>query len=97
MGGGWGTGINFCTWYILVLIAKKKLSPVTGKVSFPVQLGHQITITCKANKVRNVKIGNESIDDNFGQALGLCIFKPPFSSRAYRFGKSTQIEHGRIR
>ena len=52
--------------FFLVLIAKKKLSPVTSNVSFPVKLGHQITITCKANKVRNVKIGNESIDDNFG-------------------------------
>ena len=51
--------------FFLALIAKK-LSPVTSLVSFPVQLGREITITCKANKVRNVKIGNESIDDNFG-------------------------------
>ena len=31
------------------------------------------------------------------QALGLCMFKPPFSSRAYKFGNSSQIEGGRIR
>ena len=46
--------------FFLALIAKK-LSPVTSLVSFPVQLGREITITCKANKVRNVKIGNEGI------------------------------------
>ena len=51
--------------FFLALIAKK-LSPVTSLVSFPVQLGREITITCKANKVRNVKIRNESIDNNFG-------------------------------
>ena len=77
----------------------KKLSPVTSKVSSPVELGHQITITCKANKVRNVKIGNESIDNNFAQDLEFCMFKPPYKSRPYhyKFGKSAEIEKGRIR
>ena len=39
---------------------------MTSKVSFPVQLGGQITISCNANKVRNMRFGNDSIDDNFG-------------------------------
>ena len=39
---------------------------MTSKVSFPVQLGGQLTISCNANKVRYMRIGNDSIDDNFG-------------------------------
>ena len=31
------------------------------------------------------------------QAIGLCMFKPPYESKAYRFRNSTQIENGRIR
>merc|ERR1719234_577169 len=53
---------------------------VTGNVSFPVQFGRPVTLSCNGNK-----------------ALGLCVFKPPFSKRPWIFTPGTQHDNGRIR
>ena len=67
-----------------LLCGKKKLSPAPGElvrsVSWPVELGRPITISCNANKVRNVKT-LRGLTIILAQELATCMFKPPYSDQ----------------
>ena len=73
------------------LVAKKKLSPAPATVSQDtgefyyynsslVELGKPITISCNANKVRNVKT-LRGLTIILAQELATCMFKPPYSNQ----------------
>ena len=56
---------------------------MTANVSNPVQLGRPMTISCNANQVKVVKIGNESINFSFNAGTSALCFKAALKETAH--------------
>ena len=89
----------------LVLIAKKRYPQIAARLVSLFSLVTRSPLHATLTRWELCKLAMTALTIILAQALGLCMFKPPYSNRPYRIWKyiryntwrSAQYENGRIR